>query len=122
MDSKLLRLAYIAEFLLALVAVFTVWGQVGGQTHLDLMAWYFKLFFAAAISYAAVRATQAAVGHERAWNGRVVGWLVVILILSAAAGMITYYYHVYEPTDEDEGQPTQTSIRPARCFRSRTAG
>ena len=115
MDSKLLRLAWVAEFLLALVAVFTVWSQVGIQTHLDLMAWYFKLFFSAAISYAIVRATQAAVASERAWNGRVLGWLALIAILAAGAGMITYYYHLYEPTDEEDEQPTQTSVKPA-CF------
>ena len=33
-----LRLAFVAEFLLALVAILEVWSEVGGQNHLDLMA------------------------------------------------------------------------------------
>jgi hypothetical protein len=118
MEPKLLRLAYIAEFLLALIAVFIVWSQVGGQTHLDLMAWYFKLFFSVAIAYAVVRATQAAVGSEDAWNGHVLGWLALVGVLAAGAGMITYYVHLYEPADEEDQPTTQTSIVPTKSTRA----
>jgi hypothetical protein len=111
MDPKFLRIVYAFEFLLALLSVFTLWSQVGGQTHLDMMAWYFKLFFGVAIAYGAVRATGAAVAGERAWNGRVLLWLGVMVVLAAAAGMITYYYHLNEPADEEEDQPSvQTAI------------
>jgi len=34
----LLRLAYATQFLIALIAVFVLWSQVGGQSHLDYMA------------------------------------------------------------------------------------
>jgi hypothetical protein len=43
MPPALHRLAYVAEFLLALIAIWTLWSQVGGQGHLDLMPWYDKL-------------------------------------------------------------------------------
>ena len=39
----ILRLAYTTQFLIALIAVFVLWSQVGGQSHIDLMPWYFKL-------------------------------------------------------------------------------
>jgi len=41
----ILRLAYATQFLIALIAVFVLWSEVGGQVHLDLMPWYFKLAF-----------------------------------------------------------------------------
>ena len=37
---RLIRLAYAAQFLMALVTVFVLWSEVGGQSHLDLMPWY----------------------------------------------------------------------------------
>jgi hypothetical protein len=33
----ILRLAYTTLYLIAIIAVFVVWSQVGGQGHLDLM-------------------------------------------------------------------------------------
>jgi len=42
-----LRLAYATQFVIALIAVFVLWSEVGGQVHLDLMPWYFKLAFGA---------------------------------------------------------------------------
>ena len=38
MLQRLLHVLYAIEFLIALIAVYTVWGQVGGQNHLDYMA------------------------------------------------------------------------------------
>jgi hypothetical protein len=43
-----LRLAYATQFLIALIAVYVLWSQVGGQSHLDLMPWYLKLGWARA--------------------------------------------------------------------------
>ena len=114
MEPRFLRLIYAAEFLLALIAVFTVWSQVGGQTHLDLMAWYFKLFFGLAMAYAIVRATAAAVAGERTWNSGTLRWTGMLIALAIAAGLVTYYYHLYEPSDEEESEPaTQTWYRPS---------
>src|SRR5215472_352090 len=100
------------EFLVALIAVFTVWGQVGGQGHLDLMAWYWKAGLGTGIAVATVKATAAAVSGQRTWNGRTLRWISIILAMSMACGAVTYYYHVNEPPpdeqDEEDSAPTPT--------------
>jgi len=105
----ILRLAYSTQFLLALIAVFVLWSQVGGQSHLDLMPWYLKLGLGAGAAFAGVRATMAAVAHEHAWNGSVLKWFGIMLALLVGCGLASYYYHLYGETDEDEQQDTQTS-------------
>src|SRR3954468_2733666 len=108
MDVKLLRILYIAEFLLALIAVFTVWSQVGGQAHLDQMAWYLKLPLGVLMAYSIVRATGAAVSEERAWNGRTLRWTGMLALFVVLAGVTTYLAHLSEGEDEEEN-PTTTS-------------
>ena len=102
MDYRLLRAVYVFEFLLALVAVYTVWSHVGTQYHLDLMAWYWKLGLGLLMSFGIVKATAAAVSSERAWNARTLRWLAVVMLAAAVAGFVTYYYHLYEPSEEEE--------------------
>ena len=55
----ILRLAYTTQFLIALIAVFVLWGQVGGQSHLDLIPWYLKLGLGMASAFAAVKAGRS---------------------------------------------------------------
>jgi hypothetical protein len=114
MDTKLLRIVYIAEFLLALVAVFTAWSQVGGQTHLELMAWYFKLLLGVGMAYGTVRATAAAVAGERGWNTRSLRWTGIVMAMGILAGVLTYYYHLHEPADEDDQDEPATTTAQAR--------
>jgi hypothetical protein len=114
MDSKLLRVIYVFEFLIALIAVYVVWSQSATQYHLDLMAWYWKLGIGFAAAYAVVKATAAALTGERAWNGRTLRWLATLLALAAAAGLVTYYYHLYEPADEEQPE-TQACAAPSYC-------
>jgi hypothetical protein len=102
MDQRLFRALYALEFLLSLVAIYTVWGQVGGQGHLDQMDWRWKLVLGIGTAVAIVKATGAAVTGERTWNARSLRWLSVIIAFSAAAVFITYYYHLYEPIEEEE--------------------
>ena len=64
----ILRLAYTTQFLIALIAVFFLWSEIGGQGHLDLMPWYLKLGLGTGVAYAAVKATAAAVAQERDGN------------------------------------------------------
>jgi hypothetical protein len=99
-----LRLLYAIEFLIALIATYTVWSQVGGQYHLDLMAWYWKLGLGAGVAFAAVKATAAAVAGQRAWNSRTLKWISLIIALSLACGAVTYYYHLTEPPADEEDQ------------------
>jgi len=99
-----LRLLYTIEFLIAIIATYTVWSQVGGQYHLDLMAWYWKLGLGAGVAFAAVKATAAAVAGQRAWNSRTLKWISLIVALSLACGAFTYYYHLTEPPADEEDQ------------------
>ena len=109
MDRKFLRIVYAAEFLLALIAVFTAWSQIGGQGHLDLMAWYLKLPLGLLMAYAIVRATSAAAGDEHAWNIRTIRWMGILILAAVAAGIATYYAHLYEPADEEQDESTTQS-------------
>ena len=102
----MLRIAYVCEFLLALLAISVVWGQVGGQDHLDLMPWYDKFVLIFALALVTVVGTVAAVSHERAWNGITVACVAMALLLLCAMGAVTYYYHVHEDQDQDSDNTT----------------
>lgn len=101
MKNRLTRLAYTIEFLIALPVVYTVWGQIAGQSHLDLVFWYWKLGMGIAIAWATVRATAAAVEHERAWNFRTIKWVATIMLLGLGCAMVTYYVHLYYEGEEE---------------------
>jgi hypothetical protein len=103
-SMPILRLAYTTQFLIALIAVFVLWSQVGGQSHLDLMPWYLKLALGAGAAFAVVKGTAAAVSGETAWNGRTLRWLGIVLALLLGCGLASYYYHVYGESDEDDEQ------------------
>jgi len=105
----ILRLAYITQFLIAIIAVFELWSQVGGQSHLDLMPWYLKLGLGAGAAFAAVQATVAAVSRQPAWNGGTLKWFGITVALLIGCGLASYYYHVYGETDEEDQQDSQTS-------------
>ena len=100
----ILRLAYATQFLIALIAVFVLWSEVGGQVHLDLMPWYFKLAFGAGAAFAMVKATAAAVSHEHPWNGQTLKWLGIMLALLVGCGLASYYCHMYLESDEGDDQ------------------
>ncbi len=108
----LLRLAYSTQFLIAVMAVFVIWAQVGGQGHLDLVPWPVKLGLGLATAYAVVRATAASVSGDRAWNGQAVRWLGLTLALLAACGYASYYAHLnLEESDEEDPQQDTTVSR-----------
>jgi hypothetical protein len=96
----ILRLAYTTQFLLALLAIFEAWSQIGGQSHLDLMPWYLKLVLGGGAAFATVKATAGAVSHERAWNGQTLRWAGILLVLLIGCGLASYYFHVYGEQDE----------------------
>jgi hypothetical protein len=106
----LLRLAYSTQFLIALIAVFVLWSQVGGQSHLELMPWYLKLGLGAGAAFATVKATAAAVAQkDRPWSGPTLKWVGIVLALLVGCGMASYYYHLYGETDESDEGGSQTS-------------
>jgi len=112
MQSNLLRLAYVAEFLLAILAIFELWSQVGGQSHLDLMPWYTKLGLAGGLALVTVMGTVSAVGHERAWNPKTVVCLVLALLLAAGMAGASYYYHLHE--NDDTGNDGDNGVAAAQ--------
>jgi len=102
MFPQLLRFGYVAEFLLAILVILTMWSEVGGQEHLDLMPWYDKLVPTVLVAFMIVRATRSAVQHERAWNARTVRWVAAATVVIAGMAALTYYYHLQEDTEGDE--------------------
>jgi hypothetical protein len=107
----LLRLAYSALYLIALMAVYVLWSQVGGQGHLDALPWHVKLGLGAATAFTVVRATAGAVAGERAWNSRSLRWLGLTLALGIACGLASYYSHVYlEDTGDETDDQTDTTV------------
>ena len=107
----ILRLAYSTQFLIALIAIFVMWSQVGGQNHLDLLPWTVKLVLGAAAAYGVVRATIASVSGDRPWNGQTVRWLGLTLALLAACGYASYYAHTNLEDDDTEPQQDTTISR-----------
>jgi hypothetical protein len=105
----ILRLAYSTLFLIALLTVFVLWSEVGGQGHLDLMPWYLKLGLGAGAAFACVKATAAAVGGANAWNGGTLKWFGILLALLLGCGLATYYVHVYGEVDEQDEEDSVTS-------------
>ena len=106
----ILRLAYTTLYLLAIIAIFVVWCQVGGQGHLDLMPWYLKLGLGAGAAYAVVRATMAAVAGPGGWNGGSIKWFGILLALLIGCGLATYYYHLYAEGDEEQDDSQTSSL------------
>ncbi|HLH43225.1 MAG TPA: hypothetical protein VKV74_09585 [Bryobacteraceae bacterium] len=97
------RAAYVAEFLLALLAILRFWGEVGGENHLDLMPWYAKFVLSAGLALAIVTATMSAASEQNAWNAKTLRSVIAALLLAGAMAAITYYYHVHENDGEEAG-------------------
>jgi hypothetical protein len=100
----ILRLAYTTLFLIALLAVFESWSQVGGQSHLDLMPWYLKLVLGAGAAFSVVKAAASAVSGERAWNRQTLRWAGILLVFLIGCGLASYYAHLYLEEEEQDEQ------------------
>ncbi|MBV9081031.1 MAG: hypothetical protein JOZ62_00015 [Acidobacteriaceae bacterium] len=112
MARKLLRVAYAFEFLVALIAIFTAWSEVGGQGALDLMHWGWKLGFSVALAAAIVAYTGDILSSETIWTLRSARWLTLILILIAAMAVVTYFYSLQEESGESDETGT-VSLQPS---------
>jgi hypothetical protein len=103
MTPKLLRLAYAIEFLIAMMATFTAWSEIGGQDALDLMPWGWKLGFSVCLCAAIVAFTSAIVSNDSIFTMRSVRWMTAIVLVAAGMGVVTYYYALQVgPNDTDE--------------------
>ncbi|HLJ51470.1 MAG TPA: hypothetical protein VKU01_35940 [Bryobacteraceae bacterium] len=106
-----LRFAYICEFWIAMISIFVIWSEVGGQGHLDLMPWYTKLGCSIALAWCIVRMSSASVEHARAWNKSTWLWFVAILLIASLMTGITYWYHLHEVPDQiDSDENTANSM------------
>ena len=110
MTQKLFRFAYVCEFLLALVAIFTAWSEIGGQAALDLMHWGWKMGFGFALAACVVGFTMAIVNSEKIRCTRAGGWLAVIVLLTIGMGVVTYYYTLEEESGESDEPSGTVSI------------
>ena len=107
----ILRLAYVTLFLIAVIAVFTLWSQVGGQGHLDLLPWHIKLALGAGAAFAIVKATAAALSNDRAWNVRTLRWLALLAALLVGCGLASYYACLYLEDDGDQqDEPAASAV------------
>lgn len=106
MTPRLLRIVYAFEFLLALVAIFTVWSEVGGQAALDLMHWAWKLGLSLALAITFVLYTAAVASEESLWTARSARWLAVMLIIFLGMSVVTYYYSMEADTGESDESGT----------------
>ncbi|HEX4275208.1 MAG TPA: hypothetical protein VHZ74_07640 [Bryobacteraceae bacterium] len=113
MDKRFLRPLLIVEFLLTVQVIFTFWSQVGGQYHLDLMFWPWKLGISVAAAGLIVAITANLVRNEGGITRRSVVYFSVLIATLIVAGVVTYYYHVNEPTEDDDDSINE----PARISR-----
>jgi len=113
MTARLLRVVYAFEFLIALVAIFTAWSEIGGQAALDLMHWGWKLGLSIALAGAIVAYTAALASHESLWNLRSARWLTIIVVVTLVIGVVTYYYALQVDTGESDETGTISTIRSA---------
>jgi hypothetical protein len=104
MHNRLLRPLLIVEFLIAVQAIFTVWSQVGGQYHLDLMFWPWKLGIGMASAALIVAVTANLVHNDGQVTRRALLFCSLLIAILAVAGVVTYYYHLNEPADQDDNQ------------------
>jgi hypothetical protein len=97
------------EFILALIAIISLWSEIGGEGHLDLMPWYTKLGCILGLAWCSVRFTASIVEQQKVWTRRTVGWLAGILLFGIVMGGITYYYHLHEQQDDGDDDTTSAT-------------
>ncbi len=120
MSQRALRLVYACEFLLALIAIFTAWSEIGGQAALDVMHWAWKLGLSFALAASFVAYSAALATEETAWSLRAARWLTAMAILLVAMGAVTYFYQLQvDSGDSDETPPP--SVHHARYYSLKTS-
>ena len=102
MTPRLLRLVYAFEFLIALIAIFTAWSEVGGQAALDLMHWGWKLGLSVGLALTFVLYTSALVSEDSPWSIRSARWLALMIAMFLGMGAVTYYYGLEAEAGESD--------------------
>jgi hypothetical protein len=109
-----IRVLYVIEYLAALIAIFVMWGQVGGPSHVDPIAWQWKLGLGTSLALAVVKATEAATG-DTLWNRRFVLWSIAGLLCVLGMGWLTYDQHLQEASEEEPER--EVEVEKTRSFR-----
>lgn len=103
-----------------MIAIFTAWSEIGGQSALDLMYWGWKLGLSVSLAAAIVAYTAALLSEQSVWSLRSARWLSLIIILLLAIGIVTYYYALQVDngdTDENSGNVSFSCVvRPAAFY------
>ena len=110
MTPQLLRLVYALEFLVALVAIFTAWSEIGGQATLDLMHWGWKLGLSLILASAIVGYSMALANEDSVWTIRSGRWLMIIIVVILTISGVTYYYSLQVDSGESEETGTISAI------------
>lgn len=111
MNAKLLRFGYVCEFLLAFVAIFTAWSEIGGQTALDVMHWGWKLGFGIALAASIVALTASLVSADALLTMRSARWLGIILAILAGMATVTYFYSLQEDNGDSDDSNTISTLK-----------
>lgn len=112
MPKHLLRPLLIVEFLIALEVVFTAWSEIGGQYHLDIMYWPWKLGIAFGAAWLITIITANLVNHEGQITAKVIVYASLLFLVLTTAGVVTWYYHLHEPAD-DQDDDDENTVTPA---------
>lgn len=118
MTRRRLRVVYAFEFLLAVIAIFTAWSEIGGQGALDLMHWGWKGGLSVALAASIVGFTAGLAASENLWTLRSARWFMAILVCLLLTGLVTYYYSLQiDAGDGEEGGSLSTieRVEPLPC-------
>lgn len=102
MEPKYIRVFYVLEFLVAQVAIFTAWSEIGGQAALDLMHWGWKFGLSLMLGAAIVAYSASIVNASSIWNARSARSLSIIVLLVIVMGAVTYFYYLQEDNGESD--------------------
>jgi hypothetical protein len=85
---------------------------VGGQYHLELMFWGWKFGLNLLAATLIVAITGCIARADGPLPRRLWAYFGLLVAAMAVAGAVTYYYHLNEPTDEEEdGQQDQPTAQ-----------
>ena len=110
MTPRHLRVVYVFEFLLAVVAIFTAWSEIGGQSTLDLMPWGWKSALAIALAISIVGCTAALAAADSLWTMRSARWFMAVLVCLLITGLVSYYYALQVEMGDSEETGTISRI------------
>lgn len=118
MTPKYLRIVFLSEFLVAVIAIFTAWSEIGGQATLDIMPWGWKFGLGLGLAVGFVGYTMALHAADAVWNLRTARWLTVIVLVLLTMGIVTYFYVL----QADSSQPGDDQDNSAASMHSQLTG